>query len=86
MITNNFPGGLLMNVRRLYVEDCFHSFEDYCFTRMSLSFPLLPSWRISNQHQQKKKFVHERDQTSLIIKYFHLVELSFNFVEVDYVK
>ncbi|CAF1313478.1 unnamed protein product [Rotaria sp. Silwood1] len=88
-ITNNFPGGLFMNVRRLFVTDSLHPFEHYFFARISLSFPLLISLEISNRHSQKKKFIHqpsELDKTSFIIIYPHLVELSFFLGNIDYVK
>ncbi|CAF3292014.1 unnamed protein product [Rotaria sp. Silwood2] len=88
-ITNNFSGGLFMNVRRLFVTDSLRPFQHYFFARISLSFPLLTSLEISNWYPQQKKFIHqpgEPDQTSLIIIYPHLVELSFVLGNIDYVK
>jgi hypothetical protein len=87
-ITNNFPGGLFMNVRRVYVCDNF-PFEHNFFARISLSFPLLDSLKISNWCSQRKKFTQqpgEPDQTGLIIIYSHLVKLSFELVDIDYIK
>ncbi|CAF3531715.1 unnamed protein product [Rotaria socialis] len=80
-VTNNFPGGLFMNVRR--------PFEHYFFTRISVSFSLLTSLEISNLHPQQKKFIQqpdEPDKTSLISIYSNLVELSFFFADIDYIK
>jgi hypothetical protein len=78
-----------MSVRSLRVEDSFRAFEHDFFTRISWSFPLLNSLGIFNGHRQKNKLtnqIKEDEQTSSIIRFSHLVELSIDFVHIDYVK
>ncbi len=54
-ITNNFPGGLFMSIRRWTVYDTVYSFEHNFFVRLSQSFPLLKILSLQNTTEQEKK-------------------------------
>jgi hypothetical protein len=88
-ITNNFPGGLFMSVRRLIVYDTVHSFEHNFFVRLSQSFPLLKILSLQNTTKQEKKRSYQsnqHEQTSLVVKYPYLTDLYFGCVHIDYVE
>jgi hypothetical protein len=88
-ITNSFPGGLFMSVRKVHLNDLFVPFEHTFFARISRAFPLLSQLAIFNINGQQKKIVHqltEHEQTFSIIEYSHLVELYLNSTHIDYIK
>jgi hypothetical protein len=85
-ISNNFPGGLFVNVRRLTIHDEIHSFEHDFFVHLSQSFPLLKILSLQNTNKQEKKRSNQHKQTSLIVKYPHLTDLYFGCVHIDYVE
>jgi hypothetical protein len=47
-VTNNFPDGLFMSVRKLHVHDYLRGFEHNFFARISRAFPLLNQLVIPN--------------------------------------
>ncbi|CAF2904348.1 unnamed protein product [Rotaria sp. Silwood2] len=53
-ITNNFPGGLFKNVRRISLFD-EHPFEHEFFLKIAQSFPFLNELDLKNYQQQKNK-------------------------------
>jgi hypothetical protein len=88
-VSNNFPGGLFMSVRKLQLYDFFLPFEHDFFARISRAFPLLNILNVIDIHGQKKKLTHQQNehkQTSSIIEYPHLMYLSLNRVHIDYIK
>jgi hypothetical protein len=89
-ITHGFPGGMFRNVRVLYLQDFFHSFEHELFARISRSFPLLSGLTLYNSIEQKEKPLHQLvkpEEASSIIEYSHLVELYYDHdVHIDYVE
>jgi hypothetical protein len=88
-ISNNFPGGVFMTVRRVNLYDTTRPFEHDFFVRLSQSFPLLKILSLTNTIKQKKKRSYQSnqyEQTSLIVKYPHLTDLYFGCVPIDYVE
>jgi hypothetical protein len=53
-LTNNFRGGLFMNVRKLSVSEHFRSFEHDFFARISQAFPLVKHFSVLNMNSQTK--------------------------------
>jgi len=89
MVSNNFPGGLFMSVRKLQLYDFFLPFEHDFFARLSQAFPLLNILNVINVNKQKKKLTRQQDeheQTSSIIEYPHLMHLLLHCVHIDYMK
>ena len=88
-ISNNFPGGLFMNVRILCLSDQTHSFEHEFFARISSSFPLVTSISVFNyekQKHQRSRQINECEQISSVIEYSHLEELNVASSHIDYAK
>jgi hypothetical protein len=88
-ISNNFPGGLFVSVRRVTIYDTARPFEHDFFFRLSQSFPLLKILSLQNIIKPENKRSYQSDeheQTSLIIKYPHLTDLYFGCVHIDYVE
>ncbi|CAM4820753.1 unnamed protein product [Rotaria magnacalcarata] len=83
-VTNSFPGGLFMNVRKLSLSDLFIPFEHDFFVKISQAFPLVSQLALLNMWKQQKKLTDE--QTCSIIEYSHLVQLSLISAHTDYVK
>jgi hypothetical protein len=88
-ITSQFPGGMFMNVRVLYVSDIVRSFENTFFVKISRSFPLLSRLTVSNTIERLEKpswlWKKCKDQSS-VIEFSHLVELILRDVHIDYVE
>jgi hypothetical protein len=88
-VSNNFPGGLFMSVRKLRLYEFFVPFEHDFFVRISRAFPLLSILNIINTHGQRKKLTRQQDQdkeTSSTIEYPHLTYLSLHRIHIDYMK
>lgn len=86
-VTNNFPGGLFMYVRVLWVTDLMRPFEHAFFQRISRSFPLLKSITVFNkvgQTQSEQRL--DGEQVSSIVEYSHLIELDLHYACIDYAK
>ncbi|CAF4358214.1 unnamed protein product, partial [Rotaria sp. Silwood2] len=74
-ITNNFPGGLFRNVKKvLLFDEC--PFEHEFFIQISKSFPVITNLSLNNQTPQKKKN-HEQRFLS-VVEFSHLSELYFD--------
>ena len=88
-ISNNFPGGLFVSVRRLCLFDATRPFENDFFVRLSQSFPLLKILSITNNFEQEKKQSCqsvERKEASSMIRFAHLTNLYFDCVHIDYLE
>lgn len=85
-ITNSFPGGLFSNIRRLFLTDPLHPFEHEFFMRISQDFPFLNSLFMINRKPQKYKRLNNHCETSSIIEFPHLTNLSLNFNHIDYLE
>ncbi|CAF1395599.1 unnamed protein product, partial [Rotaria sordida] len=83
-ITNNFPGGLFQNVRRISLFD-EHPFEHEFFLKIAQSFPFLNQFDLTN-HQQQKNKRRRIPKNFLTVKFPHLTQLSLNKVHDDYVQ
>ncbi|CAF1202651.1 unnamed protein product [Adineta ricciae] len=76
-ITNNFPGGLYQNVRKISLFDEY-PFEHEFFIRIAQSFPFLQSLSLTNMMPQNDT------QDSSIVQFLHLLELNFDEIHDDY--
>jgi hypothetical protein len=88
-LTNNFRGGLFMNVRKLSVSEIFRTFEYDFFARISQVFPLLKQFSVLNMNSQTKTRLNQLDEcneTSSIIEFSHLMVLDIYMCHIDYVK
>ncbi|CAF2096341.1 unnamed protein product [Rotaria magnacalcarata] len=84
---DNFPDGVFLTVRHLFVHDLFRPFEHDFFIQISQSCPLLHKLTISNSNAQQKKFMHqqnEHEQTSSIVQFSHLMILDLSMASLDY--
>ncbi|CAM4966216.1 unnamed protein product [Rotaria socialis] len=59
-VTNSFPGGLFMNVRKLSLSDLFIPFEHDFFVKISQGFPLVSQLALLNMWRQQKKLTDEQ--------------------------
>jgi len=84
IVTNNFPGGLFMSVRKLCVNDSLRPFEHDFFAHISRAFPLLNRLSIYNLNGQRKKLIDE--QASSIIEFSYLLELHLTWAHIDYIQ
>ncbi|CAF1037687.1 unnamed protein product [Rotaria sp. Silwood1] len=87
-ITNKFPGGLFKYVCEVSLFD-ESSFKHEFFLRIAQSFPFLKALSVNNRIPQKYKQCrtsNDDNQDPLIIKYFHLIDLTLLCVHADYVE
>ncbi|CAF1544678.1 unnamed protein product [Adineta ricciae] len=88
IITNHFPGGLFINVRKISLVD-EHPFEHEFFHVIQKSFPFLQRLSVQNDHPQKckpfSKSIDENENSS-VIDYPYLNELFIVKVHDDYVE
>lgn len=88
-ITNNFPGGIFMNVRTLFIFDGIRPFEHDFFKRISHSFPLLNSLTVFNSKQQNEKQtrqLYNDEKIFSIIEFPRLSQLNLKDAHFDYVE
>ncbi|CAF2974870.1 unnamed protein product, partial [Rotaria sp. Silwood2] len=86
-ITNNFPRGQFIHVRILTVIDTMCPFEHEFFERITRSFPLLNSFTVFNQLEQKRSWqCLDHEQVSSVVEYSHLTELDLHYAHIDCVK
>ncbi|CAF3189276.1 unnamed protein product [Rotaria sp. Silwood2] len=83
-ITNNFPGGLFKNVRRISLFD-EHPFEHEFFLKIAQSFPFLNELDLKNYQQQKNKRC-SKSKDLVTVEFPHLTQLSLEKVHDDYVQ
>ncbi|CAF5065611.1 unnamed protein product [Rotaria sp. Silwood1] len=85
-ITNNFPGGIFINVREVSLHD-ERPFEHEFFLRIAESFPFMEELTIRNDEQQiNKQFRKSKNeyQDLSIIKYPYLKKLDLIYTCIDY--
>ncbi|CAF3414717.1 unnamed protein product [Rotaria sp. Silwood2] len=85
-ITNNFPGGIFISVRRVSLFD-ERPFEHEFFLRIAQSFPFMEKLTlINNKRQNNKQFGKSkyRNQDLSIIQYPYLIELDLCKAQKDY--
>ena len=87
-ITNKFPGGVFMHVRKLCMNDLMRSIEYDFFVLICQAFPLLEFLGVVSSVEQKKRpnKLDEHEQTSSAIEYSHLMTLHLIMAHVDYTK
>jgi hypothetical protein len=87
-ISNNFPGGLFINVHRVSLFD-ERPFEHEFFIQIQKSFPFMKELTVINKKPQKNKLYRKSkddNQYLSIIKYPHLTELCLRQAHDDYVE
>jgi hypothetical protein len=86
-ITNYFPGGRFIHVRILFVIDTIGPFEHEFFERIAHSYPLLNSFTVFNQREQKRsRQCLNHEQVCSVIEYPHLNKLDLHYAHIDYVE
>jgi hypothetical protein len=86
-ISSNFPGGSFTSVRDVSLMDLHCGFEHDFFVHIARCFPLLTRLYILNLVPQKRKRAHQsnkNDQTSMIVEFPHLTNLTIFQGCIDY--
>jgi len=82
-ITNNFPGGLFMNVKSITLYDEY-PFEHEFFIQISQSFPIVKRLSLTNKKPQIENNLEESALT--VVKFSCLVVLNFDEAHDHYVE
>ncbi|CAF4510724.1 unnamed protein product [Rotaria sp. Silwood2] len=82
-ITNNFPGGLFRNVKKVsLLDEC--PFPHEFFIQISKSFPVITNSSLNNKTSQKKKNCEQKFFS--VVEFSHLTELYFDEAHDDYIE